>query len=467
MTDIASLTDGYRSARLSPVAVTRAVLDAIVAVNDEWRAFTHVAADQALADAAASAARWRQGTPLGPLDGVPATVKDLLPVAGWPLRLGSLTEPDNPPAATDAPAVARLRAGGAVLIGQTAAPEFSWKGVTDSPLNGITRNPWNRARTPGGSSGGAAVAALLGLGLIHLGTDASGSIRIPAAFTGVFGLKPTYGRVPAWPAGALTHVGPLARSTADAAIVLDAITASDPRDWNHVAVLPPGRFHARLEDGVAGLNIATSPGLGGLPSTPAVQAALTRATTILCDAGAALQAADPPVHDAGAIARVLYAGGYVRRLGAMDAARLALVDPGLRALAKAGRDLTLADHLAAQDGRAQLASRLSQFFAVHDLLLCPAVPTAPFAVGQDVPDPSTQRWVTDWAGYCHPFNLGQQPAASVPMGLDEDGLPVAVQIVGPKYREDLVLRAARVIEAARPMPDCPYSLPISAICAAE
>lgn len=457
MSAIAALTDGYRSGLVSPVAVTKATLAAIATVNETLRAFTHVAADEALAAAAASETRWGQGQPLGPLDGVPATVKDLLAVAGWPLRLGSLTERDSPPPATDAPAVARLRAAGAVLIGQTAAPEFSWKGVTDSALNGITRNPWNPDRTPGGSSGGAAVAACLDLGLIHLGTDASGSIRIPAAFTGVFGLKPTYGRVPAWPAGALTHVGPLARLVTDAALVLDVITAPDARDWTHVAALPPGRFREQLDGGVRGFKVATSATCGGLPTYPAIQAALTRAAAVLHDAGAALRAADPPVADARAVAGVLYAGGYVRRLGPMDAARLELVDPGLLALAEAGRALTLADHLAALDARAQLASRLSQFFAEHDLLLCPAVPCPPFAVGQDVPEPATQRWVTDWAGYCHPFNLGQQPAAVVPCGLDDDGLPVAVQIVGPKYREDLVLRAARVIEAALPMPAWPYS----------
>lgn len=457
MSRIADLNARYRNGLISPVEATRASLDAIAGVSGTLRAFTHVAEDEALAAAAAAEERWRMGEPLGPLDGVPATVKDLLPVAGWPLRLGSLTERDSPPAAGDAPAVARLRAAGAVLIGQTAAPEFSWKGVTDSALNGITRNPWNLERTPGGSSGGAAVAAALDLGLIHLGTDASGSIRIPAAFSGVFGLKPTYGRVPAWPASPLTHVGPLAGSAADLALVLDVITAGDARDWNHVAVLPPGRFRERLEDGVRGLNVAVSATLGGQASYPAAQAALARAVAALGEAGATLHTADPPTGDARSIIDVLYAGGYVRRLGAMDDSRLALVDPGLRALAEAGRGLTLADHLAAQDARAQLACRLSQFFAGHDLLLCPVVPCPPFATGQDVPEPATQRWVTDWATYCHPFNLGQQPAASVPCGLDDDGLPVAVQVVGPKYREDLVLRACRVIETALPMPACPYS----------
>ncbi|HSA90126.1 MAG TPA: amidase family protein, partial [Burkholderiales bacterium] len=229
----AELLDGFRKKTLSPVEVTRAVLKRIEALNPVFNAFNLVDPEEAISLAKASEARWKSGQPKGLLDGVPVSIKDLLLTKGWPTLRGSKTIDPKGPWNDDAPATARLREHGAVLLGKTTTPEFGWKGVTDSPLTGITRNPWNKEKTPGGSSGGAAAAVAAGMGPLAVGTDGGGSIRIPASFTGVFGIKPSFGRVPAWPLspfGTVAHVGPMTRSVTDAALMLNALALPDARD---------------------------------------------------------------------------------------------------------------------------------------------------------------------------------------------------------------------------------------------
>ncbi|MCA8930479.1 MAG: amidase, partial [Alphaproteobacteria bacterium] len=213
--------------------------------------------------AEASTVRWTKGEPLSPLDGVPVAVKDLLLTRGWPTLRGSLTVDPAGPWDVDAPAVARLKEGGAVLIGKTTTPEFGWKGVTDSPLTGISRNPWNPEKTCGGSSGGAAAALVARFCPLALGSDGGGSIRMPAHFCGVYGLKPSFGRVPAYPVslfGTLSHIGPMARTVDDAALLLDAIAGPDARDW--FALPPEEGFAADKGDDMRGKRIAYSPRLG-------------------------------------------------------------------------------------------------------------------------------------------------------------------------------------------------------------
>src|SRR5438094_10493326 len=220
------LLDAYRKHELSPVEVTRAVLERIDKLNPVVNAFNLVS-DRALEDAKASEARWLAGQPKGLLDGVPVSIKDILLTKGWPTLRGSKTVDPTGSWQDDAPATARLREHGAVLLGKTTTPEFGWKGVTDSPLTGITRNPWNPKKTPGGSSGGAAAALASGMGALAVGTDGGGSIRIPCSFTGLFGIKPSFGRVPAWPLspfGTVAHVGPIAKSVADAALMLGVMS---------------------------------------------------------------------------------------------------------------------------------------------------------------------------------------------------------------------------------------------------
>jgi aspartyl-tRNA(Asn)/glutamyl-tRNA(Gln) amidotransferase subunit A len=235
-TDLLAL---YRSGQASPVEATQAVLARIDRLNPTLLAFCHVAHDEALAAARASADRWTRGVPCGALEGVPVSIKDLILTRGWPTRRGSHTVDPAQPWDVDAPVTARLREAGAVLLGKTATPEFGCKGETNSPLSGLTRNPWNLAKTPGGSSGGAAAAVAAGMGPIGIGTDGAGSVRIPAAFCGNVGLKPSFGRVPAYPLspfGTVSHLGPHTMSVRDAALALTVLSRPDERDWTSVAL---------------------------------------------------------------------------------------------------------------------------------------------------------------------------------------------------------------------------------------
>ncbi|WP_244217670.1 amidase family protein, partial [Streptomyces carpinensis] len=248
------LVAGYRDGSLSPVEVVDAVLARVERLDPLVNAYCLVDPEAARRDAAASADRWRRGEPCGLLDGVPVSIKDLLLTKGWPTLRGSLSTDPGAPWEQDSPSVARLREHGAVLVGKTTTPEFGWKGVTDGPRTGITRNPWDVTRTSGGSSGGSAAAVALGLAPLSVGTDGGGSVRIPAAFCGIFGLKPTYGRIPLYPAspfGTLSHAGPMTRTVADAALMMDVLCGSDDRDWS--ALAPHERsFHAALDGGTAG-----------------------------------------------------------------------------------------------------------------------------------------------------------------------------------------------------------------------
>ena len=262
----------YRAKKLSPVEVTKAALARIARLNPRFNAFCLVDEEAALASARASEARWAKGQPMGQVDGVPATVKDLLITKGWPTLRGSKAVDPKQTWNEDAPTVARLREEGAVLLGKTTTPEFGWKGVTDSPLTGITRNPWDETRTPGGSSGGAAVAAACGMGALHLGTDGGGSIRIPAGFTGIFGLKQSYGLVPASPLspfGTLAHIGPMTRTVGDAALMMNVITKPDLRDW-YASPYTGTDYLKGLEGGVKGWKIAFSATMGGHPVDPEI-----------------------------------------------------------------------------------------------------------------------------------------------------------------------------------------------------
>jgi len=456
--DIAELTarellDAYRRKALSPVEVTRDALARIERFEPAINAFVRIEAETALAAAHVSEARWAKGEPAGPLDGLPVTIKDNIDVAGVPSRKGSRTTPDTP-AAADAPAVAHLRSAGAVFLGKTALPEWGWIGVCHSPLTGTTRNPWQRDRTTGGSSGGAAAAALLNLGVLHLGTDGAGSIRIPAAFTGVFGIKPSYGRVPAYPAspfGVLAHQGPLTRSIDDAALMLSVIGGPDMRDataWN----VPAPDYTAGLDQGVRGLRVAWSPRLGYVKTLDAeAEAAAAKAARVFEELGAHVEEIDPGFAEPIDILSAIWYGVSASIVNAVPEARRGEMDPGLRAMAEQGRDVALADYLAAQSGRAALYAHMLRFHERYDLLLTPQMPLAALEAGRVTPADGRfgEDWI-NWSPYTYPFNLTGQPAASVPCGFSADGLPLALQIVGPPRNDALVLRAARAFEQARP-----------------
>ncbi len=458
MTDIKSLTAAellrlYRRRELSPVEVTRDQLDRIEKFQPAINAFVIIDRDGALEAAKASEARWQKGEPKGLADGLGATVKDNVWFKGFPSRRGSATS-STAAITEDAPAVARLRENGAVILGKTTLPEFGWIGACHSPLTGITRNPWKLDRTTGGSSGGAAAAALLNLGHLHIGTDGAGSIRIPAAFTGVFGIKPTYGRVAAYPASPfsiLAHLGPLTRTVSDAALMLSVISGADERDmtaWN----TPAPDFRVGLDDGVRGLRIAWSPRLGYVKKLdPEVEVAAAKAAQVFADLGAIVEEADPDFAEPYAMIMAIWGGVSATIVDAIPEKDRVKLDPGFAAMAEGGRSVSLNDYLAAVTARHDLAIAMERFHEKYDLLLTPQMPIPALEAGRVTPADGSygDNWI-NWSPYTYPFNLTQQPAASVPCGFTSDGLPIGLQIVGPSRHDHRVLRAARAFESARP-----------------
>lgn len=456
------LTKAYRDRDLSPVDVTRAILDRIDALNPQINAYCLVDHEAALADARASEARWQRGEPLGAIDGVPASVKDLILTKGWPTLRGSLTTDPAGPWDVDAPATARLREAGAVLLGKTTTPEFGWRGSTDSPVYGITRNPWRLDTTPGGSSGGATAAVAAGLGPFALGTDGGGSVRIPAAFTGTVGLKAHFGRIPAYPLspmGTVAHIGPQTRTVADCARLFEVIARPDSRDW--MSLPPTDRDWSadvaagRRADGIKGLRIAYSPRLGYVKWVDArIEHALDAAAKKFAELGAIVEQADPGFDDCADVFRVHWFSSARHLLHRLPEDKLQRLDPGLREVIDYAERYTIADFMDAQLKRAQIALAMSRLAQRYDLLLTPATAVLPFAVGRVMPEPPTgldigmaQDW-TWWTPFSYPFNLTQQPAIVLGCGFSDDGLPISLQLVAPNHREDLCLRAAAAYEAA-------------------
>ena len=454
-----ALLQAYRRKKLSPVEAATAILQRIEQRNGALNAFCLVDAESALKSARASQRRWAKGAPMGPLDGVPVGIKDLALTKGWPTLRGSTVVDPKQPWNDDAPVVARLREAGAVLIGKTATPEYGWKGVTDSKLGGITRNPWNPRMTPGGSSGGAAVALAAGMGPLMTGSDGGGSIRIPGGFTGVFGIKPTFGRVPAWPLspfGTVSHIGPMSRTVTDSALMLSAIARPDARDW--YALAPDNADYAKgLNAGVKGLRIGFSPDLGHAKVDPEVAAAVAAGAKLFAKLGAKVEAADPGkgtsvFTDCLGYFTVHWFAGAANLLTQFSDEQRAQMDPGLVEIATIGARYTVLEYLAAVKRREELGVAMNRFHETYDLLLTPSLPIPAFEAGREVPAGSgMQRWM-EWTPFTYPFNLTRQPAVTIPCGLTKSGLPIGLQLVGPMYGDAMVLRASRAFEEARPFP---------------
>ncbi len=459
------LASSYRSRELSPVEAATALLGRIEALDGALNAFCHLDQAATMSQARASEHRFASGEPLGPLDGIAVAVKDIFLTKGWPTLKGSRVVDPEQPWEDDAPAVARLREAGAVLIGKTATPEFGWKGLTDGPLTGITRNPWDTGRTPGGSSGGSAAALAAGMSPLALGTDGGGSIRIPGAFTGTVGIKPTFGRVPYWPMspfGTLAHAGPMARTVEDTALLFQVLAGDDPRDWT---ALPTNtiNFRAKLDDGVAGLRVAFSLTLGYAEVDPQIVAVVTKAAEVIEALGAQVVALDPAVPDPLRTWEVLWYAGAAAIVNGLDPERQALLDPGLAEIAEEGARLTALDYMKAVQERIDVAVALSALLSDFDLLITPTVPIAAFEAGAEVPSTwPHKRWQT-WSPFSVPFNLSQQPAVTVPCGLTADGLPVGLQVVAARHRDDLALRAARAYETARSDGDDAFTRPLAMV----
>ena len=440
----------YRAKTLSPVAVVEAAIGRLEGYEGALNAFVLYDPESAMAAARASEARWQRAEPRGLLDGVPLAIKDTQLTRGWPRLVGSRTIDPNQSWHEDAPATARLRAENAVFIGKTTTPEFGWKPTTDSPLTGVTRNPWNLERTPGGSSGGSAAALAAGICPLAVGTDAGGSIRIPASFSGVFGLKPTFGKVAVYPPSAfgdVSHVGPMARTVADAALLLDAMKGPDSRDWYS---LPDDgiAYRDRVREGsLTGKRVALSVTLGYAEPTPAVRRAVEQAAEVFARLGAVVEPADPFAENPVEVFEALALAGFWSLIRSLPPDKIALMDPGLVATCRQGESVTQERLVAALGKRAVLGAAMRQFFDRYDLLLSPTMPiAAAYAEPRDDDQPNPVNF-RDWMPYTWPFNLTRNPSASIPCGFD-DGLPLGLMVTGPLYGDLGVLQACRAYEAA-------------------
>jgi aspartyl-tRNA(Asn)/glutamyl-tRNA(Gln) amidotransferase subunit A len=438
------------------VEVVDAVLARIERLDGRLNAFCAVTAEAARMQARRAEDAVMRGAALGPLHGVPFSVKDTLDTAGVRTALGSARFAERVPE-EDALVVARLRAAGAILVGKTTTPELAHKGVTESPLTGVTRNPWALDHTSGGSSGGAAVAVAVGMGPIAVGTDEGGSIRIPASYCGVVGLKPTFGLVPRVPVGVaelLTSLGPLTRTVEDAALFLSVTAGRDDRDGWSLPV-ESGAYAGELAPPPRGLRVAWSPRLGYAAVDPEVLRVTGVAVRVLPTLGWIVEEADPGFDDPAEIADAFRYPGLAAAVGEAPERERARMDPTLVALVEAGRRMT-AEHVArAAVRRHALWAALARFFEHHDLLATPAVAVPPFPVGQLPPLSVDGRPVgpRGWIAFTYPFNLAGLPAIVVPAGWTATGLPVGLQLVGRRLDDARLLAAAAAFEAAVPWRD--------------
>jgi len=453
--DAVALAEAFRRRSLSPVEVARALISRIEALDPPVNAIVYVDSVLTLVQAKAAEARYAAGAPLSALDGVPVTIKDLSAVAGWPRRRGSLVLDPVKPAAEDTPCVARLREAGAVFLAKTATPEAGCRVITRSRVHGVTANPYDLKKTPGGSSGGAAAALAMGFGPLAVGSDGGGSIRIPASWTNVFGLKPGFGRVPAFPPDVdMPHsvVGPMSRTVADAALMLEVMARPEPRDpfaWPVPFAMPKDS----AASDVSGLRIAVSARLGCTAPLvdQEVDALVAEAGPILADAGAEVTDESPiwPVDPLEPF-KVFWETGCMATVDAFEAEKHVLLDPLLVSVAAAGRATSLAAYCRAQEQRMAIAVAAKAFFNRFDLLVGPVMPVPAYAVERSVPEGYDEEdW--RWCPYAYPWNMTGQPAVSVPIGFTRDGLPVGVQIIGWTGSEANLLRAAAVIERSRPL----------------
>jgi aspartyl-tRNA(Asn)/glutamyl-tRNA(Gln) amidotransferase subunit A len=429
----AGLIESFRGRERSPVEVAGESLRRIDAVDARLNAFVTVTPDLALAQAGAAERAYAAGA-AGPLAGVPVAIKDLVDVAGVPTSMGSLVHQDRI-AAADSPLVDRIRAAGAVMVGKTTTSEYGWKGESGNRVNGPAHNPWRHGLTAGGSSGGSAAAVAAGVVRMAQGGDGAGSIRIPASFCGVFGLKPTVGLVPAPAGSGLSAQGPIARTVADAALLLDVMAGTS--------------FSGGLGESVAGLRAAWSADLGYAAVEAEVLDVAAAAARRLPQLGLVLEDADPGLGDPWPIVEAIWAWNQAQD---EDPAKRELADPGRWDVVERGMRMTEADLEAAQAERARYTEAMESFFARYDLLVTPTLPCPPFRAGADQPG-----WVAgrpteylSWTAFTYPFNVTGQPAASVPCGRDPNGLPVGLQLVGRRGEDALVLRAARTFEQAFP-----------------
>jgi len=450
-TELAAL---IRKKKVSPVEVLDAVLDRIERLNPKLNAFVTLTDEPARREAkAAERALSKKGARLGPLHGVPFSVKDLVITKGVRTTFGTPLYRDNVPS-EDAPMVERLKAAGAIMLGKPNTPTFGWIGATHNLLFGPTRNPWNLGRTPGGSSGGASAAAAAGLGPLHVGTDGGGSIRIPASFAGIYGLKASFGRIPAYPpsgAWSLSHIGPMTRTVADAALMLQVAAGPDERDQTSLPAAPVDYVKA-LAGGVKGLRVAWSADLGFADVVdPEVRDLCAKGASAFREVGCRVEAVDPGWPSPLDCWSQLFGGGIATRLAPyLD--RKSEIDPGLYRIIETTLKNPPTTYVQAWFDRLAWWEHPRRLFEKYDLLLTPTIACPPFAIGLDNPTEIAGKPVPPyaWIPFTFPFNMTGQPAASVPCGFTKDGLPVGLQIVGRRFDDATVLRASAAFERVRP-----------------
>lgn len=443
-----------RRREVSPVDLVDVAIARAEALEPVLNAFVTRTFEEARERAKALEAELVRGGPVRPLHGLPVTLKDLLFTKGIPTKAGSRLFADRVPD-VDAPVVERLREAGAVFLGKTTVPELGWKGCGDSPLTGISHNPWKHGYNAGGSSTGAAICAAAGIGWLHQGSDGAGSIRMPAAFCGVFGLKPSFGRVPYWPVpnnDLISHIGPITRTVADAALMMEVMAGPDDRDPTSLEAAPEP-YRSRLEADMKGKRIAWSADLGYLRVDPEIRAICERAALAFEETGAVVEALEEALWpDPWPMERCFYTANYAGNIGHLLDRWADRMDPGLVALTRDGMRYSAADWVRARQQRAELYDRVRALFERYDLLLTPTLSVAAFPAGRLIPEHWEQHpwdWHR-WAGFSYPFNLTWVPAATCPCGFTADGLPVGLQIVAGRHRDLLVLQAARAFERARP-----------------
>jgi aspartyl-tRNA(Asn)/glutamyl-tRNA(Gln) amidotransferase subunit A len=447
------LAASIRAKKVSPVEVMEALLARIEDFNDRVNAFAHLAQEQALAGARAAEAALASDAPVRPLHGIPVTIKDLAITKDMPTQHGSHIFKDHRPD-EDTPFVERLRAAGAIVIGKTTTSEFGWKGVSESPLTGITHNPWRHGYNAGASSAGAGAAAAAGFGPLHQGSDGAGSIRMPSHFCGVFGLKPTYGRVPLYPVSGgdyTTHNGPIARTVADAALMLQVMAGPHPLDHTSCEC-PSEDFPARLQEGIRGRRFAFSPDLGHARVDPDVAVLVRSAVERIEELGAVVEEVVPPWAAEGPELIRFFWTAHLSRHAPRLAEWESKMDPGLVTLIHEGVKVSISDYQIMRERKYAYIAAQNRWLAGWDFLLSPAVSVAAFPAERLQPEYWPQHpwdWVS-WAEFSYPFNFSGNPAASIPCGFTEDGLPVGLQIVGHRFDDLGVLQAAAAFEQAQP-----------------
>ncbi len=442
-----------RAKELSPVELMRAVIERAEALNPRLNAICTDTYDTALAQARAAEAAVMRDEQLGPLHGIPTTIKDVALTRGVRTMAGSLVYRERVPD-MDHVHVERLRKAGAISIGKTTVSEFGWSGVSNSPATGITHNPWMQGMNAGASSAGAAVCAAAGIGPIHQGSDGAGSIRMPAAFCGVFGIKPSFGRVPYHPMpnnGLISHVGPIARTVADAALMLSAMAGPDDRDpWSLEA--EPDDYVGKLSTGIDGLTIGYSPDLGFLRVDPVVRDGVASAVKSFEVLGCHVEEVNLEWGNTMAMEHCLFAAAIAGQVGHLLDEWADRMDCAMVALARRGMRISAAEYCRAQGERLAFWDRVETFFRHYDLLLTPSLSVVAFPATRIIPAHWEQHpwdWLR-WAGFSYPFNLTGQPAATVPCGFSPEGLPIGLQIIGRRFQDLKVLQASYAFERLRP-----------------